>query len=103
MSLSLERSPLAARGPRSAPEKALNHVHHLLGQVLDPRFLASLDHHPQQRLGTRVTIDLVSLPKHKSVRMLVDNKKLKEVLSKLDVNPVEFFKVDIGDNIVLGC
>ncbi len=57
--------------------------------------------HNFTNVNTPTTIDLVSLPKHKSVRMLVDNKKLKEVLSKLDVNPVEFFKVDIGDNIVL--
>ncbi len=50
---------------------------------------------------TPMTIDLVSLPKHKSVRMLVDNKALKEKLSEINMNPVEFFKVDIGDDVVL--
>ena len=33
--------------------------------------------------------------------MLAENNTLKERLSKLDVNPVEFFKVDIGDGIVM--
>jgi dipeptidyl-peptidase-4 len=47
------------------------------------------------------TIDLVSLPDHKRVRMLVENMKLKENLARLKVNPVEFFRVDIGDGILL--
>lgn len=47
------------------------------------------------------TVDLVSLPDHKRVRMLVENKKLKEKLAMLDVSPVEFFRVDIGDGVLL--
>lgn len=57
--------------------------------------------HTFLNVNTPGTIDLVSLPKHKSVRMLAENTKLKERLSKLNVNPVEFFKVDIGDGIVM--
>ncbi|MCB2207126.1 MAG: S9 family peptidase [Bacteroidetes bacterium] len=48
-----------------------------------------------------MTIDLVSLPKHKSARMLVENEVLKEKLSQLNMNPVEFFKVDIGEGVEL--
>ncbi|PLW98428.1 MAG: S9 family peptidase [Marinilabiliales bacterium] len=57
--------------------------------------------HTFMNTSTPMTIDLVSLPNHKSVRMLVDNKELKEKLSQLDMNPVEFFKVDIGDGVEL--
>lgn len=51
--------------------------------------------------STPMTIDLVSLPKHKSIRMLVENKALKEKLNQLDMNPVEFFNVDIGEGDIL--
>ena len=47
------------------------------------------------------TIDLVKLPGHQSVRMLAENKKLKAKLAALTVNPVEFFKVDIGEGVIL--
>jgi dipeptidyl-peptidase-4 len=57
--------------------------------------------HTFMNASTPVTIDLVSLPKHTSVRMLVENKELKEKLSQLNANPVEFFKVDIGDGVEL--
>lgn len=57
--------------------------------------------HTFMNASTPLTIDLVSLPKHSSVRMLVDNKTLKEKLDQLHANPVEFFKVDIGEGIVL--
>ncbi|GAJ22556.1 unnamed protein product, partial [marine sediment metagenome] len=46
-------------------------------------------------------IDLISLPKHKPVRMLVDNKELKGKIAKLKIRPVEFFRVDIGDGVEL--
>jgi dipeptidyl-peptidase-4 len=45
--------------------------------------------------------ELVSLPDHKSVRMLAENKKLKETVSALKRRPTEFFRVDIGDGIEL--
>jgi dipeptidyl-peptidase-4 len=48
-----------------------------------------------------MTVDLVSLPKHKSIRKLVENKELKDKLAKLKVEPVEFFKLDIGDDVIL--
>ena len=57
--------------------------------------------HTFMNAGTPMTIDLVSLPKHKSARMLVENEVLKEKLSQLNMNPVEFFKVDIGEGVEL--
>ncbi len=47
------------------------------------------------------TIDLVSLPDHKTVRVLAANERLKKVISQLTKTPMEFFKVDIGDGVEL--
>ncbi len=47
------------------------------------------------------TIDLIDLPEHKPVRMLAENKELKEKMAQLKVSPVEFFRVDIGDGVEL--
>jgi dipeptidyl-peptidase-4 len=57
--------------------------------------------HTFMNTQTPFRIDVVSLPKHKSEKMLIENKKLAEKLNMLDVNPVEFFKVDIGEGIEL--
>lgn len=46
-------------------------------------------------------IRLVSLPKHEVVRTLVDNKSLREKVTALRKQPVEFFRVDIGDGVEL--
>ncbi|HEY4337430.1 MAG TPA: S9 family peptidase [Puia sp.] len=40
---------------------------------------------------------LVTLPVHKEVRVLADNKALKEKMAALHLLPREFFKVDLGD------
>lgn len=42
-------------------------------------------------------IDMVSLPKHKSVRMIEDNAKAKEQYKALALQPKEFVKVKSGD------
>ena len=57
--------------------------------------------HTFMNTRTPMTVDVVSLPKHKSERMLVENTALKEKMAMLNVNPPEFFKVDIGDGIEL--
>ncbi|MCB0279182.1 MAG: S9 family peptidase [Calditrichaeota bacterium] len=43
------------------------------------------------------TIDFVSLPDHKQLRMLQDNADLKARLAKEEMSKKEFFRVDIGD------
>lgn len=44
---------------------------------------------------------LIELPSHKVVRVLVENKEIHEKVSKLKRQDVEFFQVDIGDDIKL--
>lgn len=45
--------------------------------------------------------ELVSLPDHKVLKSLADNKSLVEKLGKLAKQSVEFFRVDIGDGVLL--
>ena len=44
---------------------------------------------------------LISLPDHKDVRILEDNRDLKKAIAKMDRVPTEFFKVDIGNGVKL--
>jgi dipeptidyl-peptidase 4 len=46
-------------------------------------------------------IELVRLPEHQTVRVLVDNRQLAERLEQLGLSPVEFFRIDIGDGVEL--
>ena len=46
-------------------------------------------------------IDLVRLPGHETVRMLEDNSELCEKVAALKKRPVEFFRIDIGDGVLL--
>ena len=46
-------------------------------------------------------IDLVRLPGHARVRVLEDNSELCENVAALKKNPVEFFRIDIGDGVLL--
>ena len=45
--------------------------------------------------------DLVELPGHRQVRMLEENKKLRQRFDKLATAPTEFFRVDIGNGVLL--
>ena len=45
--------------------------------------------------------EIVRLPEHTSARTLIDNHQLQERLGKLRQTPFEFFKVDIGEGVVL--
>jgi dipeptidyl-peptidase-4 len=55
--------------------------------------------HTYSNINTPPTIDLVSLPKHKTVRVLVDNIKTKEAVEVLAKENVEFFKVKTVDDV----
>ena len=47
-------------------------------------------------------IEIVSLPDHKSVRMLVDNAALAEKVAPIVAkSPVEFVKVNVGGGVTL--
>lgn len=45
--------------------------------------------------------ELISLPDHKTVRVLADNSELRETLEKVATGATEFFRVDIGDGVKL--
>ena len=53
-----------------------------------------------QNAVTPPIYSLVSLPNHKERRVLEDNKELKERYDALELNPKEFVKVDIGDEVL---
>ncbi len=46
-------------------------------------------------------VSIVSLPEHKSVKALIDNQPLNDKLKKLKQEPVEFFRVSIGNGVEL--
>ncbi|MFA3783313.1 S9 family peptidase [Melioribacteraceae bacterium 4301-Me] len=57
--------------------------------------------HNYSTANTPPITDLIELPSHKVIRTLVNNEKLKEKVGVLNISPMEFFKVDIGDNVIL--
>ncbi len=79
---------------RLTPEKAGNH---------------SYDISPDAKWAIRTwsgfekpsTTDLISLPKHRTERILVENDRLKANLKNLHRPQVEFFRIDIGDGVKL--
>jgi dipeptidyl-peptidase 4 len=58
--------------------------------------------HTFQNTTTPPVYSLINLPKHETVRVLEENQELKAKVSALDMNPKEFFKVDIGDVVLDG-
>lgn len=46
-------------------------------------------------------VSIVSLPEHKTVKVLTDNQPLNDKLKKLKHEPVEFFRVSIGNGVEL--
>lgn len=57
--------------------------------------------HTYERFDTPGVTDVVRLPGHESVRVVVSNEKLKERLAKLKRGPVSFFRVDAGNGVSL--
>ncbi|MBN9688814.1 MAG: S9 family peptidase [Verrucomicrobia bacterium] len=57
--------------------------------------------HTWSTFTTPTTVELVSLPDHKVVRVLTDNRELREKLSALKQPVSEFLKIDIGGNVLL--
>ncbi len=57
--------------------------------------------HTYSAMDTPPVIDLVTLPDHNRVRILVENKRLHENFEALKRVKSEFFRVDIGDGTVL--
>ncbi|HVQ47908.1 MAG TPA: S9 family peptidase [Gemmatimonadales bacterium] len=57
--------------------------------------------HGYSSFGTPQTIELVSLPEHKVIRTLVDNRKLRDAIAKLSRGRAEFVKVAAGPGLLL--
>lgn len=57
--------------------------------------------HTYSYAGMPPVTNLVTLPDHQVVRVLEDNKKLRERVEQLDQQAVEFFQIDIGNDVVM--
>jgi len=57
--------------------------------------------HTYSSFDTPPTIELVSLPEHKTKQVLEDNLELRSKLDKLKKRPTDFFRVDIGNGVQL--
>jgi len=57
--------------------------------------------HTVSRFDQPPVTDLVSLPDHKQIRVLIDNKKLKERLDALKKPSTEFFRVPVAEGVEL--
>lgn len=57
--------------------------------------------HTVSRFDRPPVIDVVSLPTHKSARALAGNEAIRAFVDAADKGDAEFFKVDIGDGVVL--
>ncbi|MCK0179873.1 S9 family peptidase [Flavobacteriaceae bacterium S0862] len=56
--------------------------------------------HTFQNANNPNRISLINLQKHKTIRLLEDNKELSDKVNKLVLNPKEFIKIDIGDVVL---
>ncbi|MBC8217321.1 MAG: DPP IV N-terminal domain-containing protein, partial [Planctomycetes bacterium] len=57
--------------------------------------------HTYSSFGVPSTKELIRLPGHHSVRTLVENSDLREKLGEIERGSDEFFRVDIGDGVLL--
>ena len=57
--------------------------------------------HKYSTFSTPPVVELIRLADHSTIRVLADNAKLKEKLAQLDRPAAEFFRVDIGNDILL--
>ncbi len=57
--------------------------------------------HTHSSFSVPPTKDLIRLPGHQSVRTLVENSDLREKLDEIERGADEFFRVDIGDGVLL--
>lgn len=57
--------------------------------------------HTFSAMNVPPVVNLISLPDHKLVRPLVENKKLHAALKALKLGPPRFFKIDIGGGVLL--
>lgn len=93
----LYRSRLDGKGKaeRITPDNAPAGHH---GYIISPD--AKYAMHSFSSSETPTKYEIVTLPGHKTVRMLEDNSELAAKIADLKLNPKEFIKVDIGDIVL---
>ncbi len=57
--------------------------------------------HGYSTFDTPPTTELIRLPSHETVRTLAENEKLRKTVDALSRGDVEFFRLDIGDGVLL--
>jgi len=93
----LHRSPLDGSGKAERITPADQHGTHSYQISHDSKWAL----HTYSSFGVPPIKELVRLPGHESVRMLVENSDLREKLDKIERGADEFFRVDIGDGVLL--
>ncbi|HIZ86150.1 MAG TPA: S9 family peptidase [Candidatus Coprenecus stercoravium] len=95
----LYRSRLDGKGtPRRLTPEDAPAGHH--GYIISPD--AKYAMHTFSNSETPTVYEIITLPDHKTVRILEDNHELAWKFAAADPAPMEFFKVDIGDIILDG-
>ncbi len=57
--------------------------------------------HRSSSFDSPTVVALVGLPEHANVRVLAKNERLRKKVDKLQRGPTEFFRVDVGDGVLL--
>lgn len=57
--------------------------------------------HTYSRFETPPVTSLIRLPDHQNIRTVVQNSRLRENVESQERSPVEFFRIDIGDGVLL--
>ena len=57
--------------------------------------------HTWSSFGSPPTVELITLPDHRRIRVLQDNAQLRARIAALELGPREFFRVDIGNGVNL--
>lgn len=92
----LHRVPLAGGPPERLTPAELPGTH---TYQLAPDLAHAI--HTASSFETPPVIDLVRLPDHESLRVLEDNDEVAARCAALERTPVEFFRVDVGEGVLL--
>jgi len=93
----LYRSPLDGSGKieRVTPEnQAGTHIYKISPD-------AKWAFHTYSSFETPPVTELINLPEHEAVRTMADNSELRTKLGELKRCPTEFFRIDVGDDVLL--
>lgn len=69
------------------------------GYIISPR--ADLAIHTYSTFTSAPVTDVVRLPRHETIRTVIDNEELQDRLARVKTGPQEFFRVGIGEGLQL--